>query len=63
MRFILVSADDPNIKKAIDIPKEIVTGLNKTNPQSTVTKPIKPTEPPAKRRKKSHQSSKSIING
>ena len=62
MRFILVSTEDPSVKKVIEIPKEIVT--KKTSIQSEVTKPAKqPTEPQKTKRKKSYQTSKSIING
>ena len=67
MRFILVSVEDPTVKQAIDIPKEIVTGVNKTNPpRPAVTKPAEPqrrAKPQKTLSKKSHQSSKSIIHG
>tara|TARA_B100001079_G_scaffold166642_1_gene143002 strand:+ start:522 stop:764 length:243 start_codon:yes stop_codon:yes gene_type:complete len=62
MRFILVSTEDPSVKKVIEIPTEIVT--NKASIQSEVIKPAKqPTETQQTKRKKSRQTSKSIIYG
>ncbi len=71
MRFILVSAEDSSVKRAIEIPKEIV--VNQKNIQSEVIKPVEqpaksqktqqPAEAQKSKRKKSPQTSKSIIHG
>ena len=71
MLLNLVSIADPSIKKTIEIPKEIVK--NKTSVQSEVIKPVKepaksqktkqPPETQTTSRKKSRQTSQSIIHG
>ena len=59
MRFILVSTEDPSIKKTVEIPKEIISVESEESvkplPKPQITKHKKP--------RKSYQTSKSFVHG
>ena len=59
MRFYLVSASDPSVKEEVDIPEEIV--VNAKNKQKLTPKAPKARGQRKNRKKKTIQSSKSVI--
>lgn len=73
MRFILVSAEDPSIKRSVEVPANIIVRKRKSsgsdkNPRKKqkISKPVKPinkrtSKKPAKPINKTVQRSKSVI--
>ena len=70
MRFILVSADDPNLQRPLDIPEELVkkkpktrstSKLSKSAPKKSSQEPVKGSPPEDRnppKRAKTHQRSR-----
>ena len=62
MRFLLVSAEQPTVKKSIDIPDRLVKDIRKPKKAKQVkTKKKKSSSEVADAINKQHQTSKSII--